>query len=98
IGVMPAPHIDSIPLKSLLLLGDTVKLMAAGKNLSGAVFSWAGPNGYTSSDSTPVIIGNPSASGLYRLKVSNSCSADSLGINILFKAFVSGRIVSPLHT
>lgn len=55
---------------------DTIKLQASS-NTAGAVFSWSGPNGFTSTEQNPVIISSgASDAGSYKVTASkNGCTS-----------------------
>jgi len=56
--------------------GDPVMLMSSG----GTVYSWSGPNGFSSSEQNPVIL-NPTTlySGIYYVTVSEAAGCSSVG-------------------
>lgn len=94
----PLPAVGS---NSPLCEGTSLYLTAS--TVPGASYSWAGPNGFTSTDQNP-ILNNPtvSAGGLYSLVVTvNGCSSSPIGVNVTINAIpaaVAAGSNSPICT
>ncbi len=108
VTVIPTPSAPTITSNSPVCTGDTIKLL--GNAATGAVFSWSGPNGFTSASRNPVIPNAAAANaGTYTLAVTVSgCVASGTGsavvvVNPLPAApavtnvtYCSGEIAAPL--
>jgi hypothetical protein len=67
-----------------ILAGGTIELWAA--TLPGATYQWSGPNGFTSTDQNPVIMGAPAeAEGMYYVSTTlDGCTPPAQGVLVDF--------------
>jgi len=95
--INPAPSVTSGS-DITICEGDTINLTA--NSLSGATYSWTGPNGYTSSQQNPVI--NPASTtndGLYIVTATlNGCTGapDTLDVTVIPTPVVNASSNSPI--
>lgn len=86
ITVNETPTITASANATSVCEGDDIELTAG--TLTGATYSWTGPNGFTNSNQNPVISGATSAeAGTYSLVVTaNGCSSASSDVTITVNA------------
>ena len=53
VAVKPIPSVDSVSNNSPLCEGDILKFFADGTNEEGTVFTWKGPDGFTTTERSP---------------------------------------------
>ncbi len=82
ITVNETPTITANAVSTDVCEGDDIELTAG--TLTGATYSWTGPNGFTSADQNPIITGTTSAEdGTYTLIVTaNGCSSASSDVTV----------------
>ncbi len=82
VTVNPTPTANAGAVSTTICEGDNIEL--TGNTISGATYSWTGPNGFTSSNEDPTILGATSAeSGTYTLIITQgSCSSASDNVSI----------------
>ena len=86
VTVNETPAISANAVSTDVREGDDIELNSG--TLAGATYSWTGPNGFTSSDQNPTIIGaTPAEDGTYSLVVTaNGCSSASSDVTITVNA------------
>lgn len=82
ISVNANPTANAGVVNNTICAGQDIEL--TGNTVSGATYSWTGPNGFTSSDEDPVITGaTTSASGTYSLTITdNGCSSTTSNVAV----------------
>ncbi len=97
-NVFAVPAITYITPDTAINPGDTIHLTAIS-NVSGAVFSWSGPNTFVSAIQSPYVANAVLANGgkYYVTANNNGCisNVDSTNITVNVSYYVTGSIVSP---
>lgn len=78
--VNPNPIADASAVSTAVCEGADIELLAG--TVSGASYSWTGPNGFTSNDQNPVIDAINAESGTYILTVSIGDCSDTESVDI----------------
>tara|TARA_B100000508_G_scaffold137355_1_gene131649 strand:- start:171407 stop:176269 length:4863 start_codon:yes stop_codon:yes gene_type:complete len=82
VSVDPVPTAIAGAVNGAVCEGDDIEL--TGNTVSGATYSWTGPNGFTSSSEDPTLTGvTVAADGTYSLEITvGSCTSASSGVTI----------------
>jgi hypothetical protein len=92
--VNPLPATPVATNNSPKCVGDNVTLSAS--LVSGAVYSWTGPNGYTSNQQNPLIFGITQAmAGIYNvIAISSTCSSSSASTAVVVNPYPAAPTLS----
>ncbi|HFA48561.1 MAG TPA: T9SS type B sorting domain-containing protein, partial [Bacteroidetes bacterium] len=92
VQVTDMPDVQSVSNSGPYCVGSTIELNAP--NIPGATYSWTGPNGFSSFEEDPVILGaNVQNAGIYVLTVENGqCVSAPISTQVL----VTGQPVTPV--
>lgn len=94
VTVNPIPAAASVPPTLTVCAGATINLTAS--TISGATYSWTGPNGFTSSTQNPSITGATAAmAGVYTVTVTvNGCTSSGASTTVTVNPIPSAPIAS----
>ncbi len=101
VNVNPIPAATASTTQNVVCSNSTIQLFGSGSGGSGSnyIFSWSGPNGFSSNLQNPIILNaQQSNTGIYHLTVSdiNGCSSVNnaqvnIAVNIVKASVISGN-------
>ena len=96
VAINDIPVLPSVSNNGPLCVGETLELSLNSGAISGAIYSWTGPNGFTSNQQEPTIPNmQPNMAGIYSLAItSNGCESDPGTTEVIINNSPNAPVVS----